>query len=176
MHSRTLRVTSLAGPFRRAGHNFGREPVELELGTLTGAQLVLLTNEPALRVEALDEDGSAFPLPKMGEEQARAFDEAMAVRPEPGAETDVGAAQAQVDARETSPTAEQVDEEIGGGATDAASEQLHDGGDQGTGDGPNASAADVSEVIDPAASEEQRAGTNPADPPKPPARGGKAKA
>lgn len=48
---KALRVTSVRpGGFRRAGIQFGREPVELDVASLTHAQIAQLEAEPLLTV------------------------------------------------------------------------------------------------------------------------------
>lgn len=54
-----IRVHAPGGDFRRAGHCFGREPVELPAEALEGEQLVALVQEPRLVVEG-SQDGETF--------------------------------------------------------------------------------------------------------------------
>ena len=144
---RILRITALASSFRRAGLAFGPQPVEVDPDDLSAPQLFALTHEPKLRVEG-SLDGEEFVVvPPMDEETLAA----LADRDSARKAADDAAGQ------ESSETAEDVDQRVGessGGAASSA-DIAPVGGDAG-GAGPEPSAADVSEAIDPNAPPELR--------------------
>lgn len=139
---RRLRVRAPAGSFRRAGLAFGKEPVEIDLDDLSGAQLYGLTNEPRLEVEGTLDGENFTMVPPVDEETLAAIEQDREA---------AKAASDQTDAQAASSTADEVDAAVGGGDDDD--------GDAGEGDdgAPAPSSADVSEAIDPGASADQLA-------------------
>lgn len=59
MTKKILTITASREGFRRAGHAFGREPVELSEDELTGEQIAMLKVEPMLTVieSSIEGDG-----------------------------------------------------------------------------------------------------------------------